>query len=99
MLTPSCNPALRTQTNSNESTLSSSRPASRSRTAPSISLECKRIVSLLQRANISNLIGVQGAVNIQGEDQKKLDVVSNGRFLFLSLVSVAQSSSGCKKFK
>ncbi|KAM1105430.1 hypothetical protein ACFX13_002454 [Malus domestica] len=96
MLTPSCNPALRTQTNSNESTPSSSRPASRSRTAcnpnltydhmlPSISLECKRVVFLLQRANISNLIGVQGAVNIQGEDQKKLDLVSNGCFLFLSL--------------
>lgn len=26
---------------------------------------------------ISNLTGIQGAVNVQGEDQKKLDVVSN----------------------
>ncbi|MCH90609.1 fructose-16-bisphosphatase chloroplastic-like, partial [Trifolium medium] len=34
----------------------------------------------VQRANISNLTGVQGAVNIQGEDQKKLDVVSNEVF-------------------
>lgn len=43
----------------------------------SISMACKQIASLVQRAGISNLTGVQGAVNIQGEDQKKLDVVSN----------------------
>lgn len=43
----------------------------------SISMACKQIASLVQRANISNLTGTQGAVNIQGEDQKKLDVISN----------------------
>lgn len=43
----------------------------------SISMACKQIASLVQRAGISNLTGVQGAVNVQGEDQKKLDVVSN----------------------
>ncbi|GAV65478.1 FBPase domain-containing protein [Cephalotus follicularis] len=46
----------------------------------SISIACKQIASLVQRASISNLTGVQGAVNIQGEDQKKLDVVSNEVF-------------------
>ncbi|XP_021865512.1 fructose-1,6-bisphosphatase, chloroplastic isoform X2 [Spinacia oleracea] len=46
----------------------------------SISLACKQIASLVQRAGISNLTGIQGAVNIQGEDQKKLDVVSNEVF-------------------
>ncbi|XP_010909155.1 fructose-1,6-bisphosphatase, chloroplastic isoform X2 [Elaeis guineensis] len=46
----------------------------------SISIACKQIASLVQRANISNLTGVQGAVNVQGEDQKKLDVVSNEVF-------------------
>ncbi|XP_058099510.1 fructose-1,6-bisphosphatase, chloroplastic [Magnolia sinica] len=46
----------------------------------SISTACKQIASLVQRAGISNLTGVQGAVNIQGEDQKKLDVVSNEVF-------------------
>nr|QGW58457.1 chloroplast fructose-1,6-bisphosphatase 1 [Camellia oleifera] len=46
----------------------------------SISMACKQIASLVQRASISNLTGVQGAVNIQGEDQKKLDVVSNEVF-------------------
>ncbi|KAF7146158.1 hypothetical protein RHSIM_Rhsim04G0164800 [Rhododendron simsii] len=46
----------------------------------SISMACKQIGSLVQRASISNLTGVQGAVNVQGEDQKKLDVVSNEVF-------------------
>ncbi|XP_022950704.1 fructose-1,6-bisphosphatase, chloroplastic-like [Cucurbita moschata] len=46
----------------------------------SISMACKQIASLVQRASISNLTGVQGAVNVQGEDQKKLDVVSNEVF-------------------
>lgn len=43
----------------------------------SISVVCKQIASLVQRAGISNLTGVHGVVNVQGEDQKKLDVVSN----------------------
>ncbi|KAH9301639.1 hypothetical protein KI387_013222, partial [Taxus chinensis] len=46
----------------------------------SISLACKQIASLVQRAPISNLTGLQGEVNVQGEDQKKLDVVSNEIF-------------------
>lgn len=49
----------------------------------SISTACKQIASLVQRANISNLTGVQGAVNIQGEDQKKLDVISNEVYIWL----------------
>eukprot|EP00171_Calliarthron_tuberculosum_P009524 IDg9524t1 len=46
----------------------------------SIQLACKKICSLVQRAGISNLTGLEGgggAVNIQGEEQKKLDVLSN----------------------
>lgn len=46
----------------------------------SISLACKQIASLLQRSNIISLTGGQGTVNIQGEDQKKLDVISNELF-------------------
>ncbi|KAH6762019.1 high cyclic electron flow 1 [Perilla frutescens var. hirtella] len=46
----------------------------------SISLACKQIASLLQRSNIINLTGAQGTINIQGEDQKKLDVISNELF-------------------
>ena len=32
------------------------------------------------RSGISNLTGLAGVANIQGEDQKKLDVVSNNVF-------------------
>ncbi|EPS72673.1 hypothetical protein M569_02081 [Genlisea aurea] len=46
----------------------------------SISLACKQIASLLQRSAIINLTGGQGTVNVQGEDQKKLDVISNELF-------------------
>lgn len=46
----------------------------------SISLACKQIASLLQRSSIINITGTQGTVNIQGEDQKKLDVISNELF-------------------
>ncbi|KAG2541871.1 hypothetical protein PVAP13_9NG705800 [Panicum virgatum] len=46
----------------------------------SISTACKQIAALVLRAPISNLTGVQGAVNVQGEDQKKLDVISNEVF-------------------
>lgn len=43
----------------------------------SISLACKQIASLLQRSSIINLTGGHGTINVQGEDQKKLDVISN----------------------
>ncbi|XP_062216102.1 fructose-1,6-bisphosphatase, chloroplastic-like isoform X2 [Phragmites australis] len=46
----------------------------------SISTACKQIASLVKHAPISNLTGVHGTVNVQGEDQKKLDVVSNEVF-------------------
>ncbi|KAF8402734.1 hypothetical protein HHK36_010823 [Tetracentron sinense] len=46
----------------------------------SISLACKQIASLLQRSSIMNLTGGQGTINVQGEDQKKLDVISNEVF-------------------
>lgn len=66
----------------------------------SISMACKQIASLVQRASISNLTGVQGAVNVQGEDQKKLDVVSNevsiARIYFFS--TIGTGSCGPKDF-
>lgn len=46
----------------------------------SIQLACKKINSLVMRAGITNLTGLQGeggSVNVQGEEQKKLDVLSN----------------------
>lgn len=46
----------------------------------SIALACKQIGSLVNRSGISNLTGLAGEQNVQGEDQKKLDVVSNEVF-------------------
>ena len=46
----------------------------------SIATACKQIASLVNRAGISNLTGLAGETNIQGEDQKKLDVISNEVF-------------------
>ena len=46
----------------------------------SIAVACKQIASMVNRAGISNLTGAAGAQNISGEDQKKLDVVSNEVF-------------------
>eukprot|EP00168_Porphyra_purpurea_P020911 TRINITY_DN89_c0_g1_i8.p1 TRINITY_DN89_c0_g1~~TRINITY_DN89_c0_g1_i8.p1 ORF type:complete len:413 (-),score=126.09 TRINITY_DN89_c0_g1_i8:576-1814(-) len=45
----------------------------------SIQMACKKISSLVSRAGISNLTGYEdgGSINIQGEEQKKLDVLSN----------------------
>merc|ERR1719313_2202167 len=46
----------------------------------SIQMACKQIASLVQRAGISDLTGLEeggGSVNVQGEEQKKLDVISN----------------------
>ncbi|KAK0544778.1 Fructose-1,6-bisphosphatase [Tilletia horrida] len=38
---------------------------------------CKFIESKVRKARLINLIGQAGATNVQGEDQKKLDVLSN----------------------
>jgi fructose-1,6-bisphosphatase I len=46
----------------------------------SIATACKQISSLVQRSAVSNLTGLAGQANVQGEDQKKLDVVSNEVF-------------------
>lgn len=43
----------------------------------SIALACKQIASLVSRSGISDLTGLAGEQNESGEDQKKLDVISN----------------------
>jgi len=46
----------------------------------SIQIACKTIANLVSRAGITDLTGMQGgggSVNVQGEEQKKLDVISN----------------------
>merc|ERR1719191_257506 len=46
----------------------------------SIQMACKTIANLVSRAGIQDLTGMEaggGSVNVQGEEQKKLDVISN----------------------
>jgi len=46
----------------------------------SIQMACKQIASLVARSGIQDLTGLEsggGSVNVQGEEQKKLDVISN----------------------
>merc|ERR1719247_2886417 len=46
----------------------------------SIQFACKQIAALVARAGISDLTGLEaggGSVNVQGEEQKKLDVITN----------------------
>jgi len=43
----------------------------------SLETACRDINRLMRRVTTDNLDGLQGAVNIQGEDQKKLDVIAN----------------------
>jgi hypothetical protein len=42
-----------------------------------LQMACKTIANLVTRAGISDLTGLQGGINVQGEEQKKLDVISN----------------------
>lgn len=43
----------------------------------SISVASKVIANAVQHAGVQGLYGMQGAINVQGEDQKKLDVLAN----------------------
>lgn len=47
----------------------------------SIQLACKTIATAVRKAGIAGLYGLQGTVNVQGEDVKKLDIVSNENFI------------------
>lgn len=43
----------------------------------SVQMACKTISALVQRAGLSSMTGACGEINVQGEEQKKLDVISN----------------------
>jgi fructose-1,6-bisphosphatase I len=47
----------------------------------SIQLACKVISSAVRRAGIMGLYGLQGSVNVQGEEVKKLDTLSHDTFV------------------
>ena len=42
-----------------------------------IATSCKLITAAVQRAGVAKLYGLAGEVNSTGDDQKKLDVLSN----------------------
>ncbi|AWD32468.1 Fructose-1,6-bisphosphatase class 1 [Candidatus Kinetoplastibacterium sorsogonicusi] len=46
-----------------------------------ISCSCKKISSLIRKGALENIFGDIGHINIQGEEQKKLDVIANEIFL------------------
>ncbi|CAN8302602.1 unnamed protein product [Cochlearia groenlandica] len=56
-----------------------------------IVLGCKFVCSAVNKAGLAKLIGLAGETNIQGEEQKKLDVLSNDVFV-KALVSSGRTS-------
>ncbi|XP_060173145.1 fructose-1,6-bisphosphatase, cytosolic-like [Lycium barbarum] len=46
-----------------------------------IVLGCKFVCSAVNKAGLAKLLGLAGETNVQGEDQKKLDVLSNEVFI------------------
>ncbi|XP_010533395.1 PREDICTED: fructose-1,6-bisphosphatase, cytosolic-like [Tarenaya hassleriana] len=56
-----------------------------------IVLGCKFVCSAVNKAGLAKLIGLAGETNIQGEEQKKLDVLSNDVFI-KALVSSGRTS-------
>ncbi|GMP79800.1 hypothetical protein CsSME_00035177 [Camellia sinensis var. sinensis] len=64
-----------------------------------IVLGCKFVCSSVNKAGLAKLIGLAGETNVQGEEQKKLDVLSNEVFV-KALVSSGRTVSLwriCKK--
>ncbi|KAL0047022.1 hypothetical protein WJX82_004407 [Trebouxia sp. C0006] len=47
----------------------------------SISVACKFVSSAVRKAGLAGLLGMAGSENVQGEDQKKLDVLANEVFI------------------
>eukprot|EP00294_Goniomonas_avonlea_P016227 CAMPEP_0114549052 /NCGR_PEP_ID=MMETSP0114-20121206/5317_1 /TAXON_ID=31324 /ORGANISM="Goniomonas sp, Strain m" /LENGTH=338 /DNA_ID=CAMNT_0001733699 /DNA_START=10 /DNA_END=1026 /DNA_ORIENTATION=+ len=57
----------------------------------SIQLGCKFIANAVRKAGLANMTGLAGEVNVQGEDVKKLDIVSNEVFVN-ALISSGKTS-------
>ncbi|KAJ1991611.1 Fructose-1,6-bisphosphatase [Coemansia spiralis] len=47
----------------------------------SVQVGCKFVEACVRKARLINLVGLAGNTNVQGEDQKKLDVLSNEMFV------------------
>lgn len=46
-----------------------------------VATACKRISALVNRGAMAGVLGAAGSENVQGEDQKKLDIISNDVFI------------------
>lgn len=46
-----------------------------------VATACKRISNLVRLGELAGVLGAAGAQNVQGEDQKKLDVIANDVFI------------------
>lgn len=57
----------------------------------SLQTTCKFIENMVRKSRLINLIGAAGNQNVQGEDQKKLDVLSN-EIMVKSLISSGQTA-------
>ncbi|KAG8054635.1 hypothetical protein GUJ93_ZPchr0001g30107 [Zizania palustris] len=58
-----------------------------------IVLGCKFVASAVNKAGLAKLIGLAGETNVQGEEQKKLDVLSTRCSSRLSSAAAAPASS------
>jgi len=52
-----------------------------SRLLNDIGIAAKIVNRDINRAGLSNVLGLEGSVNVQGESQKKLDVIANNEFI------------------
>ena len=55
----------------------------------SITLACKATAVAVKKAGIAGLYGIEGVMNVQGEKQKKLDVIANDNFVNALMVRMA----------
>lgn len=58
-----------------------SQPDSLLKVLVDIAAACREISSAIERGALTGAMGSQGSTNVQGEDQKKLDVISNEIFI------------------
>jgi fructose-1,6-bisphosphatase I len=48
-----------------------------------IAVGCKFVASAVRKAGLAGMLGMAGSANVQGEDQKKLDILANDVFISL----------------
>jgi fructose-1,6-bisphosphatase I len=46
-----------------------------------VATACKRVSNLVRRGELAGVLGAAGQENVQGEDQKKLDIIANDVFI------------------